>query len=250
MRKKIIILIQNQYGDIFQNHIGATHIQKTLLFFLNLNPGGGGDCQDEKSANRASSILYNTYSTNKVYSKTVEQLSNNLCYATTNWFDKKRVNWLNKLMNCTSPNIVNKYSIDNILCADLIPWHTPTFNNKIEKYVIAHKQQIFDYVINPIISIRQQATLKGLVFAKGRAIERILLQLIGKPIQQYKNGKFEINIFKHNDAFIVVFVGGQGMYLPNPCNKKYLSENNTEGNILLSVAEIIKTITDNTKLRT
>ena len=214
---------------------------ENVAVFLNLNPGGGGDCQDVLSVNLASSILYNTYSAQKFYSRTVEQLSKNLCYVTSNWFDRKRVNWLNKLMNCSNSNIENKYSIDNIFCADLIPWHTPTFNSKIEKYIIAHKTQIFDHVIKPITSISQQATLKGLVFAKGRTTNSILTQLIGQPTKQYKNGKFEINLFNFNNAVILVFVGGQGMSLPNPCEKKYQSENK---NTKMSVSEIINKLKD------
>jgi len=214
---------------------GNPYSDEIVAVFLNLNPGGGGECQDIKSDNKSTSNLYSIYSTSYLYSKTIEQLSSNLCYNTTNWFDKKRVRWLSKLFSCNSANYQNKFTVCNILCADLIPWHTPTFNSKIEKYVIEHRQQIFDYVIKPITIISQQATLKGFVFAKGRATEKILSKIIGVPIQ-YKNGKFEINLFNYGGAVIIVFVGGQGMYLPNPCEKKYQDENMVK----LSVYEILK----------
>jgi hypothetical protein len=236
---------ENPIWQYFPEPYWGNPYSENVAVFLNLNPGGGGDCQDVLSVNQPSSILYNTYSTNKLYSRTVEQLSKNLCYVTTNWFDRKRVNWLKKLMNCSSSNIENKYSIDNIFCADLIPWHTPTFNKKNEKYIIKHKEQIFDHVIKSITSISQQATLKGLVFAKGRATNSILLQLIGKPTKQYKNGKFEINLFNYNNAVILVFVGGQGMLLPNPCNKNYILDSNKNK---VSINDIVQQIqSDKTK---
>jgi hypothetical protein len=213
---------------------GNPYAEELVSVFLNLNPGGGGDCQDVLSINKPSSILYNTYGTNKFYSKTIEQLSRNLCYTTTNWFDRKRSNWINKLMNGNN-NSENKYSVANILCADLIPWHTHTVNSTINKYIENNKKCILYYVIKPITSISQQATLKGLVFARGKNTKKMLASLNIKQTKQYKNGKFEINLFNYNNAVILVFVGGQGMYLPNPDDKKYSSDSNVK----LSISDIV-----------
>lgn len=209
--------------------------------FLNINPGGGGDCQDILSKNISKSILYNVYAKNrKKYSRTVEHLSKNLCYHTSNWFERKRVVWLKKLLNCNKTEI--ECTLENILCADLIPWHTPNVNSVIKKYITDNSKLIFDRVIDPITSISRLATFKGLVFAKGKDTKEMFIALKVKQIEQYKNGKFEINLFAHNNATILIFVGGQGMSLPNPCEKKYQSENNN--NIMLSVSEIISKLKD------
>jgi hypothetical protein len=64
----------------------------------------------------------------------------------------------------------------------------------------------------------------------------MFIDLKVKQVGQYKNGKFEIYLFEHNKATIIIFVGGQGMSLPNPCEKKYQGENN---NTIMSVSEII-----------
>ncbi|HPD25061.1 MAG TPA: hypothetical protein PK285_11745 [Bacteroidales bacterium] len=209
--------------------------------FLNINPGGGGDCQDILSKDISKSILFATYKKNrKTYSSTVEHLSKNLCYLTSNWFERKRVVWLNKLLNCNAV-IEIKCTLDNILCADLIPWHTPNVNSTIKNYISKNSKLIFDRVIDPITSISQLATYKGLVFAKGKDTKEMFIALRVKQIEQYKNSKFEINLFEHNNAKILIFVGGQGMSLPNPCEKKYQSENKKT---MLSVLEIINKLKD------
>lgn len=208
--------------------------------FLNINPGGGGDCQDILSKNISKSILYNAYAKNrKSYSRTVDHLSKNLCYLTSNWFERKRVVWLNKLLNCNKTEIAIKCTLENILCADLIPWHTPNVNSIVKKYITNNSKLIFDYVIDPITAISQLAVLKGLVFAKGKNTKQIFIDLNVKQITQYKNGKFEINLFEYNKAIIVIFVGGQGMSLPNPCEKTYQKENN---NTMVSISEIINNL--------
>lgn len=210
--------------------------------FLNINPGGGGDCQDILSKDISKSILFATYKKNrKTYSSTVEHLSKNLCYLTSNWFERKRVVWLKKLLNCNNTGIEIKCTLENILCADLIPWHTPNVNSIIKQYITNNSKLIFDRVINPITSISHLATFKGLVFAKGKDTKEMFITLNVKQVKQYKNGKFEINLFEHNKATILIFVGGQGMSLPNPCEKKYQSENN---NTLMSVSEIINKLKD------
>lgn len=217
---------------------GNPNSEKLVSVFLNLNPGGGGDCQDVLSINNPASILYKSYVNNmNLYSKTIEQLSKDLCYTTTNWFDKKRSNWLNKLLISLDKN-GKKAAVENILCADLIPWHTYSVTSEIKKYIVKHTQLIFDNVILPITSISQEAVLKGIVFAKGRDTSDMLECLKIDKINQYKNGKFEINLFKYNNAVIIVFVGGQGIYLPNPCEKKYQSENKDN----FSISDIIKEV--------
>ena len=99
--------------------------EKLTAVFLNLNPGLGGDGQDALSPNIANSPLYESYHRNgNVYSKTVSDLIGDTNYVTTDWFIRRRVNWLNKLIECLGRiPILPLRTIENILCADLVPWH-------------------------------------------------------------------------------------------------------------------------------
>jgi hypothetical protein len=187
--------------------------------FLNLNPGEGGDCQDLLSLNILNSTLFTTYLSCKYfYDKTVEVLIKNLCYGTTNWFIKKRADWLYQLIFSFKKDY--KFDIKNILCADIIPWHTPSAS-AVSYYINNNHKLIFDHVIDPITLISQCAKFKGLVFAKGAKIKEILDSTLC-PKTIYTNGNYSIHIFDYNKAKILVFVGGQGMSLPK-LDKEYTS---------------------------
>jgi hypothetical protein len=212
---------------------GNTVFNELSAVFLNLNPGGGNDSQDILSANKSFSNLYNTYDAqNHFYSKTVQNLIKDCCYVTTNWFIKKRVKWLNDLMH--SLKKVSNHSIEQILCADLIPWHTPSIN-QIAKYIADHQKLIIEFVIKPITDISQCAQLKGLIFAKGAEIEHVLERIPIQPVV-YEKESYRISIFEYNNAKIIVCVGGQGMHLPD-ASKTYLSP---KTNKEVSVSEIVE----------
>lgn len=214
------------WGDPYTKNLAAV--------FLNINPGAGGESQDIKHSPVNDPIL--TYLTpQKTYSRTVEILSGNSDYDTTEWFYNKRVKWLKKLLECINKSSIQNLTVQNIICADLIPWHTPTVDSFVTNLIDKKSICIVDKVIEPIVSISQCADIKGLVFAKGAVTESLLYKLVGLPIEKYSNGDYRITVFEYNGARIIVFIGGQGMSLPNPCN---IYENN-ESFSKISIADIV-----------
>jgi hypothetical protein len=127
-----------------------------------------------------------------------------------------------------------KLLVENIICADLVPWHTKN-SATVKDYIKKQRKLIIDKVIEPITEISQCAKFKGLVFAKGAEIEHLLVN-IGCPNILYTNGKNRMRVFDYKDSKIFVFTGGQGMFLPNPCN---IYEHSSDGT-KLSIAEIVK----------
>lgn len=220
---------------------GNPYTDNLVAVFLNINPGAGGDDQDVFQIPENDPIKTYT-STSRIFSRTVEILSANTEYETTEWFYNKRVKWLKNLLECMKAPSAQNLTVQNIICADLIPWHTPTVDSFVTKYIDKESICIVNKVINPTTSISQCAKIMGIVFAKGAVTESLLYKLIGLPIEKFNNGDFRITIFQHNGARIIVFIGGQGMRLPNPCNIYENKEDNTKLSIAGIVAKSINEI--------
>jgi hypothetical protein len=218
---------------------GNPYADKLVAVFLNINPGAGGEDQDIFHIPEKDPIK--TYTANsRVYSRTVEILSADNDYKTTDYFRSRRVDWLKKLLECLKRPTMPDLSVQNIFCADLIPWHSPTVDSFVTNYIDKHRICIVNKIIDPIAALSQCAELKGLVFAKGAVIELLLIKLVGDPIDRYYNGDYRISIFEYKEAKIIVLIGGQGMRLPNPCNVYENSAHDSKKTIAEIVANLIK----------
>lgn len=208
--------------------------QRLTAVFLNLNPGGGNDDQNVLLYNVAPTDPFKTYQKrSEVYSNTVSDLIKIPTYPTTEWFIDRRVKWLNDLVICLSKIKLAPTTIDNILCADLVPWHTSS-GGEIAGYIRSNYPIIVKHVIDPIIAISQYAELKGLVFAKGAEIAHLFSEFLGLIPTKYTNGDYSVFIYNYKNATVIVLVGGQGMRLPKPSNV-YMDSNGSK----LTVCEIV-----------
>jgi len=153
------------------------------------------------------------------------------------YFQDKRANWIESFYPCLgipTPPV----TVDNIIAVDLIPWHTPNAN-QIQAYILANVTLIDRYVIKPITDISHCAELKGLVFAKGAIIEFLLRDRLGLLPTVYRRNPlqntYRISVFFYNNAYILVFVGGRNMRLPNSETVYFDSAGNR-----MTVCEIVR----------
>jgi hypothetical protein len=223
--------------------------------FLNVNPGGGGNEQNILNTTQIVSQLIDTYTINKnIYSDTIKHLSKEQYYPTTKWMFEKRISWLRKIVDNDNLNVTN------VLCADLIPWHSKSKKDIIQ-YALndTTAKLIMDKVISPLTEIAK--TVNG--FLKSKVIVRssIILDILTKLPTNHSNkkefvvideskgefGKFNsyLTVFTINDTDFLVFSGGASMSLPNSNYSVYVVRplnKNVENKI--SLKEFIKTYAD------
>ena len=200
--------------------------------FLNLNPGEGGNYQ---MPNSNSAYIKQAHIS---YRSMVKTYSMQPTYATTAWFQRKRADWLSDLF----PNKFPNTKVSEILCADLIPWHTPSYNAQTASYTASVKSQIITNVIAPLCQISSQALLKNVIIGKGAHIEIILAGLFGQPKIFYEcsNSKRRVSVFKSGSVCFIIYVGGQGMSLP----KASILFSSSPGNQGISINQIISNCDD------
>ncbi len=198
--------------------------------FLNLNPGDGGADQDITISTKDPIATY--MAKHQVYSNTVDVLINNPCYPTTDWFIKKRVLWINCLLQHLKKG--NDKTIKNIIAGELVPWHTKNVS-QIKKYINANLNLTVKHCIQPLAEISQCALLKGVVFCRGVEIVHVLKKSAPVKHCYTSNDNCRIYIFEYNGSVFIVFVGGRNMNLPN-LDKEYTSPISHK---LVSVHEIV-----------
>lgn len=194
---------------------GNPYSKRLVATFLNINPFEGGEGLDVIVGIGTPIIQYNSH--DHVYSKTIEKLIAIHGHPAVDYFQDKRANWIESFYPCLGiPN--PPVTVNNIITADLIPWHTPNAN-LIQAYILANVALIDTYVIKPITDISHCAELKGLVFAKGAIIEFLLREKLGLiPIVYRVNllkNTYRISVFFYNNAYVLIFVGGRNMRLPS-----------------------------------
>ena len=231
-------LIRNYFPEPYW---GNPYSNDLVAVFININPAGGGASQHIKNLPMVPPLLL--INNGICYSKTIQQLITDDNYITNKkFFIPKRVNWINnKLFPCLDIKSEHKVTLQNILCVDLIPWHTPQ-EYTIKTYIENHKHHILKFVIDPITKISQCTLLKGIVFARGSAIEEVLKTIL-TPTAIYKStlkkGESRITVFSYNNSKIIVMSGPGSMYFFDIKNKRYVLDKSPEGTDAISISEII-----------
>lgn len=201
--------------------------EKLDAIFLNINPGKGGEKQN---INYTDKDLFQPFKNYNKYSPTVADLCKFSDYETTKWMFKWRIKWLRKLLKDDTINV------SNILCADLIPWHTKT-KSDIKDYAVKNEtpKNIINFVINPLSSIAQSQSIRkemrGKVIVRSSLILDVLNEFVKQKneikidnIEEYvvidKSSKFAkfnsyLTIFEINKTIFFIFSGGSNSALPD-----------------------------------
>lgn len=223
---------------------------KLDAIFLSINPGGGGPTQYR---NNSGSKLIQHYESVNSYSASINKLLQ---------INSKTADFFNHRENKTK-EITEKENV-NVLCADLVPWHTPNQSN-IKDYILANIPCIKKNVISPLMKIARDTSvmnekLSNKIIVRGTSFRDILNEVIPVIITSLRLEKVKAEtkyfaISEEKTKFIeqfstfltivslgefkfYVFTGGQGMYIP-PLNKLAYPINNkskpqTIKNLLLS----------------
>lgn len=195
--------------------------------FLNINPGKGGEKQNIKYADKD---LFNPFINYKKYSQTVADLCKFSDYDTTKWMFKWRIKWLRKLLKNET------IDVSNILCSDLIPWHTKS-KSDIKDYAVQNEtpKNIINFVINPLSNIAKSENIReemrGKVIVRSSLLLDVLNEFVKQKneiqidsIEEYvvidKGAKFSkfnsyLTIFKINNTYFFIFSGGSNSALPD-----------------------------------
>ena len=206
----------------FKNKIDA--------IFLNINPGGGGDTQYRFNPK---SKLIQHYQTNGSYSGTISKLLQ---------VNRKTADFFNHRVNKTKEITGNE--IVNILCADLVPWHTPNQSN-IKDYILENIPTIKKNVIVPLMKIAGDKSIMSdklfnKIIVRGTSFRDILNEVIPVILTSLRLDKVKretkyfaiseertkfieqfstfLTVVVLGDFKFYIFTGGQGMYIP-PLNK-------------------------------
>lgn len=220
--------------------------KKIKHIFLNINPGGAGPEQDYHKKDLTNSTLFNLrekfdYSnTIKEFLKT-NKLDNGEKNNTAEWYSK-RVKWTREIYG-------DSITKDNVLCADLAPWHTRKESDIID-YITDNSNIILETVIQPLLNIALQINpdnpkiiVRGVAFfnlinawlknvkkntIKNQAYNQLFIKNKTK-IEQYIIMDENINeeekffdkfnsylaIYEYKKVKFFIFSGGANMDLPN-----------------------------------
>ncbi len=166
------------------------------IVFVNINPAKGGPAQDICDENKSLELFNeNEYSQN--ISKYVAFKEKN---DTAKWFWDNRVEWAAKLIGIETNQI-------NVLCCDLVPWHTFKASGisdyiKIEKNKVAIQENVLIPINNIAQEISREET-KCKIFVRGVTFRNVINDLAINATEQKKNQfqKVKNRIVKH---YIVV----------------------------------------------
>jgi hypothetical protein len=201
---------------------------KIDAIFLSINPGKGKLIQHIKNG---SSNLISHYNTVNSYSSSVNKLLEE-SEGTKRFFEHRE-----KLTR----DLTKKEDV-NILCADLVPWHTPS-QSDIKDYIVNNISNVKKNVVIPLMKIAQDGSITNNLFlnkiiVRGTSFRDTLNDVIPKLFSKFRLNKVkdEIKYFAIAEAessfveqystFLAIvtlnkikffiFTGGQGMYIPQP----------------------------------
>lgn len=222
----------NKIWNYFPEPYWGGHRNNLSAVFLSINPGRTSFYQNIKFEGKDKKI-YNQYYQQLNYRQITKIISKDESNYTINWMND-RIEWLKDVLR--HRNI--KLNLDNVLLADLVPWHT-TKKSSINWYfkLPGVNESIINKVLLPVIEISKtiKGPLKGKVIVRGSNIldlfneENSLIKNFDYPGFDYQGHstfvilnedndfkKFRslLTVIKINDVSFFVFSGGPSMDLP------------------------------------
>ena len=146
----------------------------------NLHPAAGGPAQDIGDLQKSSELFnFNKYSEN--ISNYIASKNNN---GTAKWFWDNRIEWAAKLIGTETSKI-------NVLCCDLVPWHTAKASGiadfiKIENNKDAIKRKVLTH-INDIAQEITRAETKCKIFVRGVTFRNVINDLSNNASAEKKS---------------------------------------------------------------
>jgi hypothetical protein len=226
------------FPEPFYHRIGNDAPLEFDAIYININPAAGGPKQ--LKSNRSNELI-------KDYNNYQEKMSTLLSLkpGPNKFFIHREVRTRELLDKDEKDNV-------NVLCADLVPWHTEN-QMDIQQYILQNSSNIIDYVIKPLSRISKDQIsnnqLKGKILIRGTSFRNILNLVIPQMITESRlkatkekikyYGVFDkenLLIEKFSSLLTVIegfgckyfiFTGGQGMTLP-PLDKKCVAINSIE----------------------
>jgi hypothetical protein len=226
------------FPEPFYLRLGKDAPHEFDAIYININPAAGGDKQ--LKSNHSSELI-------KDYKSYQEKMSTLLSL-------KPGPNKFFKHREVRTRELLDKEEKDNVnvLCADLVPWHTEN-QMDIQQYILQNSSNIIDYVIKPLTRISKNQIsnekLKGKIIIRGTSFRNILNLVIPQMItkSRLRQAKEKIKyygVFDNENLLIekfsslltviegfgckyFIFTGGQGMTLP-PLDKKCVAINSIE----------------------
>lgn len=199
----------------------GTHIFQAV--FLNLNPGNGGG---EQNINYIKNCIINSYQ-NYVSDK-VDTFVNNKEFKVyvNNKYQKSTTEWL--LLQRVKPFLnaleFDYFTVRNSLGIDLIPWHTPSFNQITKEYIKKNANAICNYSIKFALTASREikGKLQNVVVARVPCQLFIDILRFSNEIQMvecqnyYEKDKNEILTLRYNgEQFYIMVLSGARNNLPS-----------------------------------
>jgi len=204
-------------------------LSKTLqAVFVNLNPGEGGSSQNIKDPG----FLFKNY---KSYydAIAVSKLSNGkpliedeAGYCTTKWFKSNRANKAADIVCCLSGNNQPAVQVRDIVCLEMVPWHTSS-SNQLNSYICqpAVQSKIFDDVILNASELAKcvVSPLKNIVLIRGTWAMKLKDEIVRHGGQFQSNCNVTSNNLRSwkistaclNGVTFYIFTGPRTNRLPN-----------------------------------
>lgn len=191
--------------------------------FINLNPGRGGI---EQSADYVKYLGFNSF--RRYVSNKVDTFVSNKEFKIyiNNKYQKSTTEWL--LTQRTKPFFnaieLEYFSVRNVIGIDLIPWHTPSFNQISKEYISSNAKAICNYSIKFALAASReiQGILKNVVIARVPChlfIDILRLSNEIKIVESYyyfEKSKNEIYTLSYNgERFYVMVLTGARNNLPS-----------------------------------
>ena len=197
--------------------------------FININPAGsdGGLNACVKPVDP----LYKLYLCEKVYAKTINKLGNCPNNNSAKWFNNKRAKWAEEISSSCGKVANPGWTVNDILCVDLVPWHTPKAA-QIDSYL--QSPAVCDLIMNKVLipaisiskTINKKCTFHGIIIGRGKAVQEKISSLCLQTIQKSSPGqiycnkinksywKFTTLIYNTIDVTCRIYIGRGNMSLP------------------------------------
>lgn len=217
--------------------------------FLNINPGKGDTGQHISTIKAISEPAHAIQDYKNSYSHFLDRLSgySNSTKENTDYY-RDSFEWWNNKVEWASKVLNTPITINQVLGAELAPWHTKRTSKELSRYIREHLHPLKDNILEPLLKMSKgimNDIFKDSIICRGadtaHAMEIIYKNCERKTfILQHENqAYFRANTYMVDYTLIIVFVAEnkqRGMALPDKVNIQI--ENHTTS----SLRDLIVTI--------